>query len=154
MSPGRRVLVPIAQTASLLGAARLGNQGLFVRPGAVRWWCGLLFGTRSEVAVAQALEAAGACFFPLAAARLTADTGARMTREADFLVVQDGVVGILELDGRPHDRRAADDHARDRAFKRHGIWVVERVPSAEALADPAGVVLRFLGMLRYYRRTA
>jgi very-short-patch-repair endonuclease len=85
--------------------------------------------------------------------RVNGDHG-RRTRETDFLVITGGVPGILELDGAPHDGRAADDHAKDRASKRAGIWVVERVPSAEALRAPDRVVERFLGMLRAYGRRA
>lgn len=112
------------------------------------------FATESELAVAQALERRRMTFFPDAACRLNDDGGQRRTREVDFLVIQDGVAGVLVLDGQPHTGRAAQDHARDRGLKRAGLWVIERVPSVEALRNADAVVRRFSEMLRYYRKTA
>jgi hypothetical protein len=130
------------------------NQGRFVRSHSIIQWHGLRFATSSELAVAKAFDAAGAFYLPCAACRLSCDNGDRETRELDFFVVHRGVPGVLELDGSPHVGRAADDYTRDRAIKRAGVWIVERVPSSEALRDPVGVARRFLNMLNHYRRTA
>ena len=134
---------------------QVGNQGPFVRP-AQRivdpTLFGFAFATRSEQAVAQDLEWRQ-WWTALIPVRVNDDTG-RRTREIDFIVISGGVPGILEFDGGPHQGRAAEDHAKDRASKRAGIWVVERVPSAEALRDPDHVVRRFVAMLRAYAHRA
>jgi very-short-patch-repair endonuclease len=82
------------------------------------------------------------------------DGGERRTRELDFLVVENGVPLVLELDGWPHNGRAAEDHLRDRGLKRSGIWLVERFPSSEALKDPEKIVRTVRGMMRSYRKSA
>lgn len=128
--------------------------GAFARPYADPRLRGLRFATESELAVALEFEAAGLFFLPTPRCRLTNDAGGRETRELDFLVIERGVPGVLELDGWPHAGRAAEDHARDRGIRRGGVWVVDRVPSMEALRAPADVAERFLRMLRSYRRSA
>ena len=130
------------------------NQGRFVRPESVRTWNQLHFSTQSELRFAQALDQARVFFAPLAGCRVTEEDGVRRTRELDFLVVDNGVVAVVELDGAPHNGRAADDHRRDRAIKRSGIWLVERFNSAEVLRDPESVVRRVRRMMRFYKRTA
>lgn len=116
-------------------------------------WGGTQFRTRSELLVAQALERAGVawCYEPWV--HVTGDGGVRLLRAPDFLVVMDGVTGVLELDGAPHHGRAAYDHDKDRALRRAGVWVVERYPSARAVHDPEGVVQQFLGIIRHFKRT-
>lgn len=135
---------------------QLTNQGSFVRSERrltdPRLF-GFAFTTQSELAVAHALERRRLWWTALIPVRLNDDEG-RRTRELDFLVITRGVPGILELDGHVHNGRATDDHAKDRASKRAGIWVVERVPSMDALRDPDLVVRRFLSMLRAYARQA
>jgi hypothetical protein len=132
-----------------------GNQGHFVPKGEGFTWRGLRFRTQSEVAIAQELEAAKVVFFPGCACRITGVRGKRETREPDFLVIHKGIAAILELDGGPHDGRAADDHRRDRLFKYHaGIWVIERVPSQYALHQPHEVVQTLLKLIDRYRASA
>jgi hypothetical protein len=131
------------------------NQGHFVPPGEGYVWQSLRFRTQSEVAIAREFDAAKVLFFPQCACRITGPTGRRVTREPDFLVIYRGTPGILELDGAPHDGRAADDHRRDRLFKlRGGIWVIERVSSQYALQYPREVVRGFLQLLETYRQSA
>lgn len=118
-------------------------------------WQGLIFRTKSELAIAKALDTAGVTFFPGCVCRITDAQGTRVKREPDFLVIHGGVAAILELDGKPHQGRAAYDHTRDRVFKRRaGIWVIERVPSQFALAHPDVVVRGFLDLIDSYRETA
>jgi very-short-patch-repair endonuclease len=132
-----------------------GNQGHFVPEGEGFTWRGLRFRTQSEVVIAQELEAAKLVFWPLCACRITGVRGKRETRELDFLVIHGGVAAILELDGGPHNGRAADDHRRDRLFEYHaGIWVIERVPSQYALHHPREVVRTFLKLIEKYRASA
>ena len=134
---------------------RRGNQGHFVPPTEEFAWHGLVFRTRSELAIAKAFDAAGVTFFPGCVCRITDSKGARVKREPDFLVIHFGVAAILELDGKPHQGRAAYDHTRDRLFKRRaGIWVIERVPSQFALEHPNVVVRGFLDLILAYRETA
>jgi hypothetical protein len=132
-----------------------GNQGHFVPPGQGFVWQGLRFRTKSEVAVARELDAAKLLFFPQCACRITGANGKRETREPDFLVIHRGIVAILELDGGPHNGRAADDHRRDRLFElRGGIWVIERVSSQFALLHPRKVVRGVLRLIETYRESA
>lgn len=134
---------------------RRGNQGHFVPPGEEFIWQGLIFRTKSELAVAKSLDAAGVTFFPCCACRITDAKGGRVKREPDFLVIHRGIAAILELDGRPHGGRAAYDHTRDRIFKRRaGIWIIERVPSQFALEYPDQVVRGFLELIDAYRESA
>lgn len=149
-------LLPWEEPPRPAATPRSSNQGAFVRRAqrltdpALH---GFSFSTQSEFAVARALERRRVWWTALIPVRVNDDTG-RRTRELDFLVITGGVPGILELDGGPHEGRAAEDHAKDRASKRAGIWVVERVSSVEALRDPDHVVGRFLAMLRAYARRA
>ena len=124
-------------------------------PGEGFVWQGLRYRTKSEVAIARELDAAGVVFFPQCACRITGANGRRETREPDFLIVHRGISAILELDGAPHDGRAADDHRRDRLFKlRGGIWIIERVPSQYALQHPRRVVRGFIRLIETYRHSA
>ena len=122
------------------------NQG----SGAPHRWRGMLFRSKTERRIAAALERANVAFLPNCRGRLGTAPDSRVTREADFLAIVDGKVGILEVDGddyHPPDRAAAD-HARDRVFRGHGIRVVERFPAAECWAFPDQVVAEFLQLLR------
>lgn len=136
------------------GGSVASNQGIFVRSATGPTWQGLRFATESERQLALALDAARMFFVPVTGCRLTMDGGVRRTRELDFLVVHDGVPAVIELDGAPHAGRAAEDHERDRAIKRSGIWLVERFPSALALKDPVAIVQTLRGMINHLRRTA
>jgi hypothetical protein len=122
------------------------NQVSDARPLAT--WNNLRFRSQSEVAIAQALDRAGALFLPNCKARL-GDARGRRNREADFLVCHQGKWGILEVDGEPFHppSRASQDHERDRLFRAHGILVVEHFDANECRGDPGGVVRRFLGIL-------
>jgi very-short-patch-repair endonuclease len=58
-----------------------------------------------------------------------------------------GKFGILEVDGRPYHQTAADDHERDRLFKRYGIRVIERFDATRCWNEPDKVVQEFLEIL-------
>jgi hypothetical protein len=99
----------------------------------------------TERVVAHALERANVAFFPNARGRLGTAPDFRESREPDFLVVDDGRLGVLEVDGdewHPAENAAAE-HVRDRLFRRHGIRVVERFPASECYEDPDRVVAEF-----------
>jgi hypothetical protein len=118
--------------------------------GAAHVWNGLRFRSRSEVAIAEALDRAGVLFLPNCRARLGAPPQ-RENREADFLVCHHGRWGILEVDGEPFHpaSRAAEDHARDRVFRLEGISVVEHFDAEECRHSPDDVVHRFLEILTH-----
>ncbi len=110
-------------------------------------WNGFYFRSKTEIKIAEALDRAGVLFYPNSKARLN-KAEARVNRESDFLVFQAGRFGILEVDGREWHQTAADDHERDRLFKRHGIRVIERFDAARCWNEPDEVVQEFLEILR------
>jgi very-short-patch-repair endonuclease len=116
---------------------------------APRTWNNLRFRSESEVRVARALDQANVMFLPNCRARIGLQAN-RQNREADFLVCHNGKLGILEVDGEPFHppSRTAEDHERDRLFKLHGILVVEHFDAGECFENPAGVVARFLNILK------
>ncbi|MBC7263699.1 MAG: hypothetical protein H5T64_04995 [Chloroflexi bacterium] len=114
-----------------------------------RMWSNLRFRSESEIRIAKALDQAGVLFLPNCKARLGSLEN-RRNREADFLVCCEGKWGILEVDGEPFHppSRTAEDHERDRLFRAHGILVVEHFDASECFENPAGVVQRFLEILK------
>jgi hypothetical protein len=111
-------------------------------------WKNLNFRSQSEIRIAEALDRAGVLFFPNCRCRL-GEQAARENREADFLVCYKGKWGILEVDGEPFHppTRTAQDHERDRLFKKHGILVVEHFDATECYENPDRVVQGFLRIL-------
>jgi hypothetical protein len=111
-------------------------------------WQGMKFRSVSEIRIAQALDSARVLFLPNCLARLNSGS-ARVNREPDFLVCQNGKWGILEVDGDPYHppTRAAQDHERDRLFRSYGIRVVERFRADECFENSNGVVSKFLELL-------
>lgn len=122
------------------------NQGA----GAPYLWRGMRFRSKTERKIAEALERANVAFFPNSRGRFGMAPNSRETREPDFLVVVDGKLGILEVDGDDYHppERAAEDHSRDRAFRRHGIRVVERYSATKCWDAPDQVIDEFLQLLR------
>ncbi|MBS1894712.1 MAG: hypothetical protein JST59_25710 [Actinobacteria bacterium] len=112
-------------------------------------WRGMLFRSKTECRMAAALDRVNVAFWPNCRARLGTVPDLRETRESDFLVLVEGKVGILEVDGDEfHPPESAhEDHARDRAFRQHGIRVVERFSASECWATPDQVVAEFLALL-------
>lgn len=113
----------------------------------------LKFGSRTEVRIAQELENRGVMFFPLAVA-VKASTGINHKdhREVDFLIVQDGVVGILEVAGPNHAGRQVADIEKDKWFQDAGIVCLKEYPAELCWSDPAGVVTGFLSYLALHKR--
>jgi hypothetical protein len=113
-------------------------------------WQGMRFRSKVERRVARALERANAAFFPNPRGRLGVAPDFRDSREPDFIVLCEGKLGILEVDGddfHPPERASAD-HARDRLFRSHGIRVVERFNATDCWEDPDRTVAEFLQLLR------
>jgi hypothetical protein len=112
-------------------------------------WNGLWFRSRPEVCIAEALDRANVLLVPDASVRLGITQDHRANREPDFLVIDAGRFGILEVDGPWHTPATAhQEHEWDRRFREHGIAVVERFASDECREMPDDVVARFLRLLR------
>jgi hypothetical protein len=125
------------------------NQGVAIRDAPLYTWKNLRFRSKTEMKMAQALDRAGVMFWPNCTARLGLSDETRANREGDFLVCDRGRFGILEVDGEPFHppSRASQDHDRSRAFKQHGVRVVEHYDAGKCWDDPDGVVSEFLGLL-------
>jgi len=115
----------------------------------IRTWNNLRFRSQSEIRIASALEGLGVMFLPNCMARLSTP-GGRANREADFLIIDNGRMGILEVDGEPFHppSRTVHDHERDRLFRSYGITHIEHYDANRCYDDAAGVVTEFLALLR------
>ena len=109
-------------------------------------WNNFYFRSKTEIKIAEALDRTGVLFYPNSKARLN-KADLRVNKESDFLVFHSGKFGILEVDGRNYHQIAADDHERDRLFKRHGIRVIERFDATRCWNEPEQVVQEFLEIL-------
>jgi hypothetical protein len=115
---------------------------------ATRTYEGLRFRSESEVRIAQALDRAGVMYVPNCRSRIGSHER-RRNCEADFLVMDDGRWGVLEVDGEQwHAGLAARDHERDRPFHFHGAHKVQRFDAGECFENPDTVVTKFLALLR------
>ena len=97
--------------------------------------------TQSEIVLARELEARGILFFPN-----SASVRKGVSREPDFLIVEKGKAGIIEVDGEAHTGKAADDHMRDLFFEQAGIRV-KHFHARDVVENPKIVVDRLLEIL-------
>lgn len=113
----------------------------------------LKFGSKTEVRIAQEFESRKVLFFPLAVA-VKAETGVNHKdhREVDFLVVNDGVVGILEVAGPNHNGRQVSDIEKDVWFNSAGIICLKAYPAELCWSDPGEVVDTFLRLMALHKR--
>ena len=132
----------LEKQSSKQGLIAVSNQGI----NAPHQWNGFYFRSKAEIKIAEALDSASVLFYPNSKARLNKDE-VRVNKESDFLVFQAGKFGILEVDGKPYHQTAANDHERDRLFKRYGIRVIERFEATRCWTDPDKVVQDFLEIL-------
>ncbi len=125
------------------------NQGVEIKNRTTIIWRNLRFRSETEKKVAEALERAKVMFLPNCLARLNTEDG-RGTREADFIICDNGKWGILEVDGEPFHppSRTTEDHKRDRDFLAHGIQTVQHYDAHECYQQPDKVVANFLRLLR------
>lgn len=126
------------------------NQGAgFDRTNAPHAWHGMRFRSHSEVEIARALERASVDYLPNCMVRQGESANDRRNFEIDFLIIDKGRIGILEVDGGPWHpaKQAALDHRRDRRFRQDG-YVVERFDSEECRTCPDDVVATFMDQLR------
>jgi hypothetical protein len=109
------------------------------------------FGSQSEIRIAQELEQRKVLFFPLPLA-VRAETGKSYLdhREADFLVCDNGVWGILEV--AYHPNRFEQDAEKDLWFKKSGILCVQHFTAERCHSQPRQVVEEFLSVLAKHRR--
>lgn len=110
------------------------------------------FASKSEIRIAQELEARKVLFFPLPLA-VRAETGAfyKDHREVDFLVCHDGLWGILEVSSHPSDRYEKDSE-KDVWFKKSGILCIQHYTAEKCYQESAEVVTEFLSILAKYKR--
>jgi hypothetical protein len=113
----------------------------------------LKFGSQTEIRIAQEFESRGVLFFPLAVG-VKAETGKAYKdhREVDFLVVKDGVIGILEVAGPNHNGRQVSDIEKEDWFQTSGILCVKAYPAEICWNNPSHVVNTFLGILAQHKR--
>ncbi len=109
------------------------------------------FASKSEVRIAEELEAAEVLFFPLPLA-VRYETGDiyKDHREVDFLVCLEGTWGILEVSY--HEGRYEKDKEKDFWFKRSGILCVEHYTAERCYNESKAVVNEFLSTLTKYKR--
>lgn len=142
-----------------IAQAQVTNQGLvtetvFRRTGKEPKMYGeLKFGSATEIRIAQELERRKITFFPLAVA-VRADTGIahKDHREVDFLIIHEGVVGILEVAGPNHNGRQVADIEKDTWFLDAGIVCLKAYPAELCFEDPAEVVSSFMRYLGHHKR--
>ncbi|MCT7971212.1 hypothetical protein [Laspinema olomoucense] len=128
---GERLPVPIQQPQH--------NQG----QNALLEWNGLFFRSPAELAIAKALDQRGILFFPNTRGRVPNRNGQQDTIEVDFIVVYQGQMGILEVDGATYHPSAAADHKRDRLFIRQSM-ICSRFAATDCMTSPDEVVAEFL----------
>ena len=108
-------------------------------------WHGLFFRSPAELKIAEALDDNNILFFPNSRGRVSDRYQQKSTIEVDFLIIHQGKVGILEVDGATYHPSAAKDHQRDRLFMRQGV-LCSRFEATECLNNPQGVVEEFLSL--------
>lgn len=109
-------------------------------------WNNLRFRSKSEVAIAQALDRRGVMYFPNCAARI-GPPDSRRTQEPDFLICHTGKWGILEVDSPEFHPNPGNDAERDRQFKLFGVRVIERYQWRQCQEHADDVVAQFLALL-------
>lgn len=112
---------------------------------------GLNFASQSEIRIAQELEQRKILFFPLVVG-VRAGTGQQYQdhREADFLICDSGVWGILEV--AYHPDRYEKDKEKDGWWKKSGILCVEHHTAERCFNNPKQVVDEFLKILAQHKR--
>jgi hypothetical protein len=115
---------------------------------------GLRFRSRSEVYLFKALQARGALVAPLPV--FLKANAARKRVEPDFVVIKDGIVLVVEVDGASHEERPVDAYDRLVAFEEEGCYV-RRVDAADCNSDAqaekvADRILEYMAKLKFSKR--
>ncbi|AFY62800.1 DUF559 domain-containing protein [Synechococcus sp. PCC 6312] len=106
---------------------------------------GLDLRSPAELAIAQELDKYGVSYFANARGHFVGSTGQIQTREVDFLVICQGQMRILEVDGSEFHQNAAKDYARDRLLDLNGLRTT-RFTANECINSPSMVVTEFLSL--------
>ena len=111
----------------------------------------LNFASQSEIRIAQELEQRKVLFFPLVVG-VRAETSQQYQdhREADFLICDKGVWGILEV--AYHPDRYEKDKEKDGWWKKSGILCIEHHTAERCFNNPKQVVDEFLKILAQHKR--
>jgi hypothetical protein len=113
---------------------------------------GLLFRSEPEILFYRALKASGVTFAPLAVFLRGGESYSRF--EPDFLIIKDGGVLVVEIDGDTYHRESpADADSRLRPLKHEGAYI-ERVKASECSSEVTAKasVQRVLGALEKFNR--
>lgn len=108
---------------------------------------GLLFRSQPEIHLYQALKPLGVSFAPLPVFIRGGDTYRRI--EPDFVIVKDGIVMVVEVDGDTvHRETPSEAHDRTAMLHHEGVHV-ERVSASEcdSAAGAKAVAVRLLRVL-------
>ena len=109
------------------------------------------FASKSEIRIAQELEAHGVLFFPLPlAVRQETGNSYQDHREVDFIICSEGVWGILEV--AYHVDRYEQDKEKDAWFKKSGILCIEHYTAERCFNSPKEVVTEYLEILAKHKR--
>ena len=105
---------------------------------------GVRYRSRTEIRVAEVLDAANVLYMPLPTA-----VRHHQKYEPDFVIIHVGRIGVLEVDGPHHTpmTRARED-ARATWLYQSGVRLVQHVAVADIDRDVEGVVKNFLALLR------
>jgi hypothetical protein len=117
------------RTLAWLRAEGVNNQGRVRSDNiAARQYDGLLFRSDEEINLYRAFKALGVTFAPLP---VFVRGGASYRRiEPDFIIVKDGMVALIEVDGPIHRESPAEAHARTAMLVNEGAHV-ERVRASD-----------------------
>ncbi|MBC1235733.1 hypothetical protein [Nostoc sp. 2RC] len=128
------------------------NQGVPFYPNKpIYTWQGIRFRSKAEVQIAKALDRVNVSFLANCVVRLTdpRKTGNRRNMEADFVVLYEGKLGILEVDGPSHKPETrAIEQERDRLFQHNGIPIIQRFTHSKCEQHPDDVVEEFLQIIK------
>lgn len=105
-------------------------------------WNGLRFSSEEEMKIAEALESARVPFFYNFKGQLTT-SGGRKNQKADFLIIYEGKLGILQLGHQDTTK----NEERDRIFQSHGICIIKDYDATRCNKEPDRVVQEFLDIL-------
>lgn len=116
---------------------------------------GLLFRSMPEIHIYKALKSRGVAFAPLPVFLKGGKEYSRI--EPDFIVIKDGVVMCLEIDGDTvHRETPAEANARTRVLSNEGVLVERFLSSqcetAEKAEELAGMILNLLEKHKGNRR--
>ncbi|MGE5659410.1 MAG: pentapeptide repeat-containing protein [Actinomycetota bacterium] len=109
-------------------------------------WKGLHLHSQAQVRIAEALDRLGVLFIPNSQVRLTTPEG-RQNQPANFLILYQGKLGILEVGGETLPQNSSPDEVRNISFVASGIHLVKYYDFKRCSEQPDLVVQEFLERL-------